>query len=53
MQTCSNVAFAQHVVIFAGACAYGVQEVIMAIPPAQPAEEKGPFFVREHLIVRC
>ena len=28
------------------------QEVIMAVPPAQPAEEKGPFFVREHLVVR-
>ena len=23
----------------------------MAVPPAQPAEEKGPFFVREHLTV--
>ena len=25
----------------------------MAVPPAQPAEEKGPFFVREHLAVCC
>ncbi len=24
----------------------------MAVPPAQPADEKGPFFVREHLVVR-
>ena len=30
-----------------------LQEVLMAVPPAQPADENGPFFVREHLVVCC